>query len=155
LQLCPLPDHTPVLEQAQRVVRDYLELLGGRDFAQLMRRTRRKEDQLRQVSELIQALTPRPGGEIGSGHAEYAIRDVIVRRDHNSWIVELNQEAAPRVRVNTHYASLVKRADSSEDNTYLRNRLQEARWFIKSLQSRNETLLKVATQIVEHQRGFL
>src|SRR5690606_1207488 len=65
------------------------------------------------------------------------------------------QEAAPRVRVNTHYASLVKRADSSEDNTYLRNHLQEARWFIKSLQSRNETLLKVATQIVEHQRGFL
>lgn len=59
------------------------------------------------------------------------------------------------MRVNTHYAALVKRADSSEDNTYLRNHLQEARWFIKSLQSRNETLLKVATQIVEHQRGFL
>ncbi|MDY3198291.1 MAG: RNA polymerase factor sigma-54 [Pseudomonadaceae bacterium] len=155
LQLCQLPDDTPMLEQAKRVVRDYLELLGSRDFAQLMRRTRLKEDQLRQVIELIQSLNPRPGGEIASGDAEYVIPDVIVRRDHNSWIVELNQEAAPRVRVNTHYASLVKRADSSEDNTYLRNHLQEARWFIKSLQSRNETLLKVATQIVEHQRGFL
>ncbi|MGN5519932.1 RNA polymerase factor sigma-54 [Halopseudomonas sp. Lyrl_26] len=155
LQLCQLPDDTPMLEQAKRVVRDYLELLGSRDFAQLMRRTRLKEDQLRQVIELIQSLNPRPGGEIASGDAEYVIPDVIVRRDHNSWIVELNQEAAPRVRVNTHYAALVKRADSSEDNTYLRNHLQEARWFIKSLQSRNETLLKVATQIVEHQRGFL
>src|SRR5690606_32770713 len=70
-------------------------------------------------------------------------------------IVELNQEAAPKVRVNSQYASMVKRADSSTDNTYLRNHLQEARWFIKSLQSRNETLMKVATQIVEHQRGFL
>src|SRR5690554_7763115 len=79
-----------------------------------MRRTRLKEDQLRQVIELIQSLNPRPGGEIASGDAEYVIPDVIVRRDHNSWIVELNQEAAPRVRVNTHYASLVKRADSSE-----------------------------------------
>src|SRR5690554_2323675 len=155
LQLCQLPEDTPLLEAAKRVVRDYLELLGSRDFTQLMRRTRLKEDQLRQVIELIQTLNPRPGGEIASGEAEYVIPDVIVRRDQNSWIVELNQEAAPRVRVNTHYASLVKRADSSEDNTYLRNHLQEARWFIKSLQSRNETLLKVATQIVEHQRGFL
>ncbi|MFA5676936.1 MAG: RNA polymerase factor sigma-54 [Pseudomonas sp.] len=155
LQLCQLPDSTPMLEQAKRIVRDYLELLGSRDFAQLMRRTRLKEDQLREVVELIQTLNPRPGGEIASGDAEYVIPDVIVRRDHNCWIVELNQEAAPRVRVNSHYASMVKRADSSEDNTYLRNHLQEARWFIKSLQSRNETLLKVATQIVEHQRGFL
>ncbi|WP_185268784.1 RNA polymerase factor sigma-54 [Halopseudomonas xiamenensis] len=155
LQLRQLPDSTPMLEQAKRVVRDYLELLGSRDFAQLMRRTRLKEDQLREVIALIQTLNPRPGGEIASGEAEYVIPDVIVRRDQNRWIVELNQEAAPRVRVNSQYASMVKRADSSEDNTYLRNHLQEARWFIKSLQSRNETLMKVATQIVEHQRGFL
>ena len=155
LQLCQLPEDTPLLEAAKRVVRDYLELLGSRDFTQLMRRTRLKEDQLRQVIELIQTLNPRPGGEIASGEAEYVIPDVIVRRDQNRWIVELNQEAAPRVRVNSHYASMVRRADTSDDNTYLRNHLQEARWFIKSLQSRNETLLKVATQIVEHQRGFL
>ena len=155
LQLCQLPDDTPLLEQAKRVAREHLELLGSRDFTQLMRRTRLKEDQLREVIELIQTLNPRPGGKIASGDAEYVIPDVIVRRDLNSWVVELNQEAAPRVRVNSHYASMVKRADSSDDNTYMRNHLQEARWFIKSLQSRNETMLKVATQIVEHQRGFL
>ncbi|WP_285258459.1 RNA polymerase factor sigma-54 [Halopseudomonas bauzanensis] len=155
LQLQQLPDSTPMLEQAKRVVRDHLELLGSRDFAQLMRRSRLKEDQLREVVTLIQTLNPRPGGEIASGDAEYVIPDVIVRRDQNRWIVELNQEAAPKVRVNSQYASMVKRADSSSDNTYLRNHLQEARWFIKSLQSRNETLMKVATQIVEHQRGFL
>lgn len=155
LQLQQLPDSTPLLEQAKQIVRDHLELLGSRDFTQLMRRSRLKEDQLRDVVALIQTLNPRPGGEIASGEAEYVIPDVIVRRDENRWIVELNQEAAPKVRVNSQYASMVKRADSSSDNTYLRNHLQEARWFIKSLQSRNETLMKVASQIVEHQRGFL
>src|SRR5690606_19030584 len=112
LQLSQLPADTPMLEQARRIVRDYLELLGSRDFTQLMRRTRLKEDQLRQVVELIQTLNPRPGGEIASGEAEYVIPDVIVRRDQNRWIVELNQEAAPRVRVNSQYAAMVRRADS-------------------------------------------
>ena len=155
LQIRQLPDDTPMLEQATRVIRDHLELLGNRDFSQLMRRSKLKEDQLRDAISLIQTLNPRPGSEIASGEAEYVIPDVIVRRDSHRWIVELNQDAVPKVRVNGHYASMVRRADSSEDNTYLRNNLQEARWFIKSLQSRNETLMKVATQIVEHQRGFL
>ncbi len=155
LQLRQLPADTPSLEHAVRVVSDHLELLGNRDFAQLMRRSRLKEEQLRDAVALIQTLNPRPGSEIASGEAEYVIPDVIVRRDSNRWIVELNQESVPKIRVNSHYASMVRRADSSNDNTYLRNHLQEARWFIKSLQSRNETLMKVATQIVEHQRGFL
>ncbi|HDZ56010.1 MAG TPA: RNA polymerase factor sigma-54 [Pseudomonas xinjiangensis] len=155
LQLRQLPADTPSLDQAIRVVRDHLELLGNRDFTQLMRRSKLKEDQLRDAVSLIQTLNPRPGAEIASGDAEYVIPDVIVRRDSQRWIVELNQESVPKVRVNSHYASMVRRADTSDDNTYLRNHLQEARWFIKSLQSRNETLMKVATQIVEHQRGFL
>ncbi|QJD60459.1 RNA polymerase factor sigma-54 [Pseudomonas sp. gcc21] len=155
LQLRQLPADTPMLEQARRVVDNHLELLGSRDFTQLMRRSKLKEDQLRDAIALIQTLNPRPGSEIASGEAEYVIPDVIVRRDSNRWVVELNQESVPKVRVNNTYASMVRRADSSNDNTYLRNHLQEARWFIKSLQSRNETLMKVATQIVEHQRGFL
>jgi RNA polymerase sigma-54 factor len=155
LQLRQLPANTPLLDQAQKVVRDHLALLGSRDFSQLMRRTRLKEDQLGRVIALIQTLNPRPGSEIASGEPEYVIPDVIVRRDNKRWIVELNQDSVPKIRVNSHYASMVRRADSSQDNTYLRNNLQEARWFIKSLQSRNETLMKVATQIVEHQREFL
>ncbi|HIE0532744.1 TPA: RNA polymerase factor sigma-54 [Pseudomonas aeruginosa] len=110
---------------------------------------------LRQVIELIQCLHPRPGSQIESSEAEYIVPDVIVRKDNERWLVELNQEAMPRLRVNATYAGMVRRADSSADNTFMRNQLQEARWFIKSLQSRNETLMKVATQIVEHQRGFL
>jgi RNA polymerase sigma-54 factor len=83
------------------------------------------------------------------------VPDVLVRREREKWLVELNPETAPRVRINAQYANMVRRADSGDTNTYLRDNLQEARWFLKSLISRNETLLKVATKIVEHQRGFL
>ena len=120
-----------------------------------MRRMKLKEDDLRQVIELVQSLNPRPGSQIESSEAEYVVPDVIVRKDNERWLVELNQESVPRLRVNPQYAGFVRRADTSADNTFMRNQLQEARWFIKSLQSRNETLMKVATQIVEHQRGFL
>ncbi|MFC5693957.1 RNA polymerase factor sigma-54 [Pseudomonas sp. GCM10022186] len=155
LQLRQLPSNTPWLGEAQRLAGDYLDLLGSRDYSQLMRRMKVKEDELRQIIELIQALNPRPGSQIEASEPEYVVPDVIVRKHNERWLVELNQEAVPRLRVNPHYAGFVRRADSSADNTFMRNQLQEARWFIKSLQSRNETLMKVATQIVEHQRGFL
>ncbi len=155
LQLRQLPTKTYLLAEAIRLVNDHLDLLGSRDYSQLMRRMKLKEDELRETIELIQSLHPRPGSQIESGEAEYVVPDVIVRKHNERWLVELNQEAVPRLRVNSQYAGLVRRADSSADNTFMRNQLQEARWFIKSLQSRNETLMKVATQIVEHQRGFL
>ncbi|MBB2495495.1 RNA polymerase factor sigma-54 [Aquipseudomonas ullengensis] len=155
LQLRQFAANTPWLAEAQRLASDHLDLLGGRDYSQLMRRMKLKEDELRQVIELIQSLNPRPGSQIESSEPEYVVPDVIVRKHNERWLVELNQEAVPRLRVNAQYAGFVKRADSSADNTFMRNQLQEARWFIKSLQSRNETLMKVATQIVEHQRGFL
>ncbi|NMY10582.1 RNA polymerase factor sigma-54 [Pseudomonas veronii] len=155
LQLRQLPAKTPWLVEAQRLVTDYIDLLGSRDYSQLMRRMKLKEDDLRHIIELVQSLNPRPGSQIESSEAEYVVPDVIVRKDNERWLVELNQESVPRLRVNPQYAGFVRRADTSADNTFMRNQLQEARWFIKSLQSRNETLMKVATQIVEHQRGFL
>jgi RNA polymerase sigma-54 factor len=131
--------------------------LGIKDFAQVMRKARIKENELREIFVLIQTLNPRPGSSVESGKSEYVVPDVIVSKDikNNRWLVELNPEIAPKLRVNSSYASMVKRADNSSDNNYLKDHLQEAKWFIKSLQSRNETLLKVATTIVEHQRGFL
>ena len=154
LQLRQLPERTPWLAEAVRLVSDHLEVLGSRDYSLLMRRMKLKEDELRQVIDLIQTLNPRPGSQIEAGEPEYVVPDVIVRKHNGRWLVELNQDAMPRLRVNAQYAGFVKRADSSADNTFMRNQLQEARWFIKSLLSRNETLMKVATQIVEHQRGF-
>lgn len=155
LQLKQLPVDTPWLGQAKLVISHYLNLLANRDYAQLLRRSRLKEHELKAVIELIQSLNPRPGESIASAEPEYVVPDVIVKKEKDRWCVELNPEIAPKIRVNNNYASYIKRADNSQDNTYLKDQLQEAKWFIKSLQSRNETLLKVASQIVSHQQGFL
>lgn len=155
IQLFQLDATTPFLDSAKLIVREHLELLGNRDYKTLMRKTRLKEAQLAQAVQLIQALNPRPGEQICSGETEYVIPDVFVSKQNGRWVVNLNPDIAPKIRINSDYASLVKRADTSDDNTFLRDNLQEARWFLKSLQSRNETLLKVSTCIVEKQQGFL
>lgn len=155
LQLKQLPIDTPWLGQAKLVISHYLNLLASRDYPQLLRRSRLKEHELKEVIGLIQSLNPRPGESIATSDPEYIVPDVIVKKEKDRWCVELNPEIAPKLRVNDSYASYIKRADNSQDNTYLKDQLQEAKWFIKSLQSRNETLLKVASQIVAHQQGFL
>jgi RNA polymerase sigma-54 factor len=154
IQLAQLPDGAAWVAEARDLVAHHLDLLAAQDFAGLMRRMKLHEDALKEIIRLIQSLNPRPGAGIGGEAPEYVVPDVIVRRSGNRWLVELNPEAAPRVRINAGYAALVRRADSSADNTFLKNNLQEARWFLKSLASRNETLLKVARRIVEHQRAF-
>ena len=145
----------PGIEVARKIATNHLPTLASRDYKTLMRKLRVKEDELREGINLIQSLNPRPGEDIGTDNTEYVVPDVFVAKKHNRWTVELNPEIAPKIRINNQYAGMVKRADSSTDNTYLKDNLQEARWFLKSLQSRNETLLKVATAIVEKQRGFL
>ncbi len=155
VQLQQLPPSTPYLEQARVILNRHLPQLASGDFKQIMRRTRLKESQLRDVLALIQTLDPRPGETFAPEEVEYVVPDVFVSKKDGRWRVELNPDIAPKLRINSGYASLIKRADNSEDNTYLRDNLQEARWFLKSLQSRNETLMKVATKIVEHQRNFL
>ena len=136
------------------MVQEHVTLLGNRDYNQIMRRMKLSEAELQNVLKLVQSLNPRPGSQITSATPQYVVPDVFVIKNKGKWQVDLNIEAAPRLRINSHYASLVKRADNSEDNTYLRNHLQEARWFLKSLQSRHETLLKVARCIVDRQRNF-
>jgi RNA polymerase sigma-54 factor len=155
IQLNVLSPKTPWRTEALHLVTNHLSELGNRDYAYLIRKTRLKEPELKQVISLIQALNPRPGADISPPKTEYIEPDVIVTKHMGRWLVELNSKSAPRIRVNTNYASMVKRADNSTDNTYLKSNLQEARWFIKSLQQRNDTLLKVSTKIVEYQRGFL
>ncbi len=154
IQLYQLDPDTPWLNEAKRLVNDHVNLLANRDYNQLMRRMKLSEDQLREVVQLIQSMNPRPGSQLSRNTAQYVVPDVFVFKRAGKWTVDLNTDAVPRLRINQHYASLVKRADNSEDNNYLRNHLQEARWFLKSLQSRHETLLKVARCIVERQRGF-
>lgn len=154
IQLKQLENNTPYREEALKVVGQHLEQLGSRDFNTIMRKAKLSEAALKEAIKLIQTLTPYPGSSVDSERTEYVIPDVIVRKHKGRWIVELNPDAAPKLRINQNYASMIQRADNSSDNTFLKNNLQEARWFIKSLLSRNETLLKVSTKIVEHQVDF-
>ncbi|NCF82806.1 MAG: RNA polymerase factor sigma-54, partial [Proteobacteria bacterium] len=155
IQLRHCPDDTPWRQAAATLVRDHLPLLGQRDYAQLMRLLKLEKQELQEVITLIQSLSPKPGDAIQSSQPEYVIPDVFVRNVKGKWRVELNPDAFPKVRVNSQYAGLIRRADNSADNNCLKTHLQEARWLIKSLRSRSETLLKVTTCIVERQQGFL
>ncbi|AMO58048.1 RNA polymerase factor sigma-54 [Endozoicomonas montiporae] len=155
VQLAQLPSQTPFIHEAQKLIDHYLEALGSRDYSQIMRRTRMKEHQLKEALSLIQSLNPKPGSEVDQSEPEYITPDISVRKVKERWVVELNSESLPRLRINNSYASLVQRANSSRDNQFMKNQLQEARWFLKNLQSRNDTLLKVATKIVNFQQDFL
>ncbi len=155
LQLDQLPPDTPWLAQARQLVHQHLELLVRRDYATAQRRLKLRPEELQFVVALVRSLNPHPGTALSASRAQYIIPDVFVRRHNRGWLVELNPDNSPKLRINSHYSQLIRRADHSEDNTTLRHHLQDARWFLKSLQNRNETLLRVATCIVEHQQDCL
>ena len=155
LQLEALPADTPWLAEARQLVEQHLELLANHDFSTLMRRLKVPREALQGIVGLIQSLNPHPGARLSNATPQYVAPDVLVYRQRNVWRVELNPESTPKLRINARYAALARRAGHNSDAACLRNHLQEARWFLKSLQNRNETLLKVATCIVECQREFL
>jgi RNA polymerase sigma-54 factor len=154
LQMRPFDANTPWLKEAKILIRDYFTALSNRDYSKLARKLKLPTEELQQVLELIQSLNPRPGSQYNTSAPEYIVPDVYVVRKNDKWRVELNVESIPKLRINSMYAKLVKRGNDSKDNTYLRDNLQEARWFLKSMQSRHETLLKVANCIVERQQDF-
>lgn len=146
---------SPWRNKAKELVTHHLELLGKRDFPALKRRLGLSNEDLREVIACIQALNPRPGTKIGQPNPEYIVPDVYTFKRQGVWQVELNPECTPNLQINPYYASLIKRSDASKDNQFMRNQLQEARWFLKSIENRNDTLLKVARCIVNAQQGFL
>ncbi len=154
IQLGQLDPLTPHRAKALVLVEKYLEQLAANDVALLKRRLQASEAELGDIIRLIQTTNPHPGHSISQNHAEYVIPDVYVSKQSGHWNVSINPENSPRLRVNDQYASMIKRSDSSAQNTYLKDHLQEARWFIKSLESRNETLLRVSRAIVERQTAY-
>ncbi len=154
LQLRYFDPETPWLSEAQSLIGEHFEALAKREYPAIMRRMHLQEDELQAVIRLVQGLNPRPGGQISSTPAEYIVPDVFVKKVKGQWRVELNPDIAPKIAINSLYANMAK-GGAGKDTAFLKNSLQEARWFLKSLRSRNETLLKVATRIVERQRGFL
>ena len=154
LQLRQMPVDVPHRELAGALVSRHLDQLTSFNARQLARRLRTDEESIVSARELIRSLDPYPGASIGADDTQYVIPDVFVNRSEGYWRVELNPDIAPKLRINEGYASLSK-AGSDQDKSFVKDNLQEARWFMRSLLSRNETLLKVAGKIVELQRGFL
>ncbi|MEZ8106207.1 MULTISPECIES: RNA polymerase factor sigma-54 [Vibrio] len=152
LQLATYPEDTPWLNEAKLVLANHIDQLGNRDYKLVIKETKLKEAELREVLHLIQQLDPRPGSKITPDETEYVVPDVSVFKDHGKWVVTINPDSVPKLKVNQQYAQLGK--GNSPDSQYIRSNLQEAKWLIKSLESRNETLLKVARCIVEHQHDF-
>lgn len=153
VQLSQLDPQMPYLSEARQIVDQHLALLGSHDFRTLLKLSRIKEESMKEAMLLIQRLDPRPGQSIHAEDSEYIIPDVLVRKVQGQWAVELNTESIPRLQINQHYASMTNTHNAS-DNQYIRTNLQDAKWLIKSLESRNETLLRVTECIVERQEEF-
>ncbi|HET7176786.1 MAG TPA: RNA polymerase factor sigma-54 [Gammaproteobacteria bacterium] len=152
LQLRQGDDSDPELLLAMRLVQGHLEALAARDFVPLSRTLGVSRERLDTALALIQELHPRPGTTIAGGPVDYVVPDVLVSRRNGTWFVELNSEAVPRVRVNARYAAALRRGENGGD---LARQLQEARWLVRSIRMRNDTLLRVARSLVTRQGGFL
>lgn len=154
IQVAALSDATQYKKLAMDVIAKDIQLLAQHNYRQLQKNYRIKEEELTQILKLIQSLNPRPGHAIQVPKPEYVTPDVLVTKEGEKWVVQLNGDSLPKLSINSYYAGMIQRANTSTDNTFLKNNLQEAKWFLKSIQSRQETLLKVACTIVEMQQHF-
>jgi RNA polymerase sigma-54 factor len=154
LQLESLPPQTACRQDAIKLMRHY-ELLIANELPKLVKQTGLNPDQLRCAVDLLKTLKPHPGLEFENKDSDYQVPDVVVMKRNECWQVTLNPDVIPKLRVNSFYSSMIRRADQSDDNQYLRNQMLEAKNFIKSIDERHKTLLKVASCIVEHQKMFL
>lgn len=152
LQLRQLDPATPGFETALKIARHHLELVAERELSLLKRELRATEEEIASALALVRSCHPRPGATVSAGNAQYVVPDVFVRRTEHGWGVEINPATLPRVRLNQSYASLIGRTAS---HASMRAQLQEARWLLKSLEIRHETLIKVTRSIVERQTAFL
>jgi RNA polymerase sigma-54 factor len=153
LQLKALPEDTPQRDLAIRLASHHLDLLAAHDFSRIKRIMRCSDDELRAAQNLITCLNPKPGTEFGQSVADYVVPDVIVEKYKNKWRARLNIEAMPKLRVNQIYANILQQR-SDKNFSQLSTQLQEAKWLIKNLQQRFDTILRVAQAIVTRQVNF-
>lgn len=138
-----------------RKILNHYPFLVSNDLNKLLKATALKADELKQALAFIKTLKPYPGVDFEENETEYQIPDVVILKEEGVWRVKLNPDILPKLRINSFYASMIKRADQSDDNQYIKNQMLEAKNFIKSIDERHKTLLKVATCIAKHQKSFL
>jgi RNA polymerase sigma-54 factor len=154
LQLAALPDDTPHRTAAMEIVNNHLDVLAAKDFTRLKRVLKCDDACLRAVQKLIVSLNPKPGRDFSADETRFVIADVIVRKHKGVWVATLNADAMPRLRVNRLYADILQR-NRGVNTQQLGSQLQEAKWLIKNVQQRFETILRVSQAIVDRQRNFL
>ncbi|WP_374481473.1 RNA polymerase factor sigma-54 [Zoogloea sp.] len=151
LQLHTLPT-SEARDLAIAIVSEHLELLAARDFLKIKRALRCSDDTLREAHALILGLNPRPGAQFSQADTRYVVPDVVVRKQRSNWVVSLNPDAMPRLRINQLYAQILR--DNRGASGSLSSHLQEARWLIKNVQQRFDTIQRVSQAIVDRQRQF-
>jgi RNA polymerase sigma-54 factor len=144
----------PDLALAKRVVSEHILLFANRDFAKLKKLTGASDDQLRAIHHLIHGLNPRPGLGFATTAPDYVVPDILVRRQKGRWTAQLNPEVMPRLRVNQAYATIFKREKGQPSHATWSARLQEARWLIRNLRQRFQTIQRVSQAIVDRQSHF-
>ena len=155
IQLQQLSLDTPYRNQAIRLASEFLQDIASIDLTHLAKKTRYSQEDLQGGLRLIRSLNPRPGEALTVNQAEYIVPDAYVEKISGRWQVRLNDGNAPRLKINDLYSNLIKRSDDSKQNQFLKDNLAEAKWFLRSLESRNDTLMRVSISIVELQQGFL
>ena len=155
IQLNQLSSATPYLAEAKTLVKHFLDDIAAIELIKLAKKSGLEQQQIQEALKLIRSLNPRPGEQLCSNNAEYIVPDVYIEKKSGIWRARLNDSSMPRLKINSTYANLIKRSDSSAENQYLKNNLAEARWFLRSLESRNDSLMRVAMAIVDFQKDFL
>jgi RNA polymerase sigma-54 factor len=153
LQLKALPRDTPARGLAIRIVKEHLDELAARDFTRLKRQLRCDDQSLRDAHQLIRSLNPYPGAAYASNETRYVVPDVIVKKVKNAWVATLNPDAMPKLRINRMYAQILQNKQHAPDGQ-LSTQLQEARWLIKNVQQRFDTILRVSQAILKRQHQF-
>ena len=159
IQLDALAAHVPpgpadVIEHAKRIVSEHLHLLAAKDFQKLARTLELSETQVQEAHALIRRLNPHPGVGFSATVVDYIVPDILVRKVRNRWVAQVNPDVMPRLRLNQAYAAAVKEERSKEGFSQWSSRLQEARWLIRNIQQRFETVQRVAQAIVDRQHAF-
>lgn len=154
LQLAAMPADTPYRNEALEIVRHHLDALASRDFARLKRALKCDDACLRAVQKLIVSLNPKPGRDFSTEETRFVVADVIVRKIKGVWVAALNPDAMPKLKVNRLYADILQR-NRGGNSQQISAQLQEAKWLIKNVQQRFETILRVSQAIIDRQRNFL
>lgn len=160
LQLDAIDAQTPppwpreLIGHARRIVSEHLHLLAARDYQKLARTLELTEAQVLQAQALIRRLNPHPGVGYSATVVDYIVPDILVSKSRNRWVAQVNPDVMPRLRLNQAYAAAVKQERSKDGFSQWSSRLQEARWLIRNIQQRFETVQRVAQAIVDRQHGF-